>query len=109
MNKVQKFAKDLKLREWAEIERRTGMGMSELGQAGAGEAEFQACLLLVAKKRAGTAYRFEDAENLTLEECAEELIKVLGAIGFEDDPEDEDAEPVEEGKAPKLNGSAKRK
>lgn len=84
----EKFFKSMKLKEIAEIERRTGLSMNEIGGPGAPQAVLSAVMLTIAKKRRDVAYRFEVAEELSMEEFAVQLEEAIGALGFEDDPED---------------------
>lgn len=87
----EKFQRSLRLREWAEVERRTGMSMAEFGEGGAPIALLTACMLTIAKKRLGGGFKFEEAEDMNLEEAGAALTEAVTALGFEDDPEDADA------------------
>lgn len=84
----EKFFKSLKLKEIAEIESRTGMSVSELGGEGMPQAVLSAVMLTVAMKRRDPAYKFETAEELSMEEFGTQLTEAIGALGFEDDPKD---------------------
>lgn len=85
----EKFLKSLKLREWASIETRTGMGMNELTGEGAPTAILTACLLTVAKQRQGPGFKFDDAEEMDFEQAGTEFAAAVEALGYVDD-EDED-------------------
>ena len=80
----------LKLKEWAEIERRTGLGMSELTQDGAPAALLTACMLTIAKKRLGPGFTFEMAEDMPLTDAGEEMQSAIEKLGFSDDEEELD-------------------
>ncbi|TNM61534.1 hypothetical protein FHN55_17040 [Streptomyces sp. NP160] len=87
---MEKFSKSLKLSEWNAIERKTGIGMSEVGQAGSPEAEFTAALVWIGQKRLGKTYSFDDACDLTLDEAGALLTETLDALNYTDDTEDAD-------------------
>lgn len=99
----EKFFRSLKLREISEIERRTGLSISEIGGEGAPQAVLSAVMLTIAKKRKDISYRFEMAEELSMEEFGEQLTEAVGALGFEDDPEDADENFTENSDSQKTN------
>lgn len=99
----EKFFRSLKLREIAEIERRTGLSMGELGGEGAPQAVLSAVMLTIAKKRRDVSYRFETAEELSMEEFGDQLTEAIGALGFEDDPADADANFTENSESQNSN------
>lgn len=73
--KFQELIASLTMKEWHIVEQKSGMGMGVLGDESSDtpRASFYMALAWVIKKRTEAGFKWEDAENLRLEEVNEIL------------------------------------